>query len=71
MEIKSSKMFENEFLDSKRYLFDFQYLKSMLNNEKKASSFNFKNQMDAIFKQIDFTINGVNSIDKNGNEDSD
>ena len=71
MEIKSSKMFENEFLDSKRYLFDFQYLKSMLNNEKKATSFNFKNQMDAIFKQIDFTINGVNSIDKKGNEDSD
>ena len=42
MEIKSSKMFENEFLDSKRYLFDFQYLKSMLNNEKKAFSFKFK-----------------------------
>ena len=51
--MQNTKMFENNIMDSKRYLFDFQYLKNMLNNDgKKGSSFNFKQEMDNIFKNI-------------------
>ena len=57
LEMQNTKMFKNNIMDSKRYLFDFQYLKNMLNNDgKKGSSFNFKQEMDNIFKNIDFAI---------------
>ena len=59
--MQNTKMFENNIMDSKRYLFDFQYLKNLLNNDnKKGSSFNFKKEMDNIFKNIDFAIQNTN-----------
>ena len=67
IEMKNTKMFENKLLDSKRYLFDFPYLKDMMIKEKKAASFNFKNEMDTILKQIDQAIEGAISIDKEEN----
>ena len=61
LEMQNTKMFENNIMDSKRYLFDFQYLKNLLNNDnKKGSSFNFKKEMDNIFKNIDFAIKNTN-----------
>ena len=61
LEMQNTKMFENNIMDSKRYLFDFQYLKNLLNNDnKKGSSFNFKKEMDNIFKNIDFAIQNTN-----------
>ena len=55
--MQNTKMFENNIMDSKRYLFDFQYYKKMFDNDsKKGSSFNFKREMDNIFKNIDFAI---------------
>ena len=57
LEMQNTKMFENNIMDSKRYLFDFQYYKKMFDNDsKKGSSFNFKREMDNIFKNIDFAI---------------
>ena len=67
IEMKNTKMFENKLLDSKRYLFDFPYLKDMMIKEKKAASFNFKNEMNTILKQIDQAIEGAISIDKEDN----
>ena len=57
LEMQNTKMFKNNIMDSKRYLFDFQYYKKLFDNDsKKGSSFNFKREMDNIFKNIDFAI---------------
>ena len=59
IEIKNSKMFENKVLDGKRYLFDFQYLKTMISEDNKTINFNFKKEMDSVIKQIDNAIEGT------------
>ena len=63
LEMKNTKMFENNNLNSMRYLFDFHYLKEAMNKEKKGTSFYFKDQMDNILKQIDKTIEFANDYD--------
>ena len=63
LEMKNTKMFENNNLSSMRYLFDFHYLKEAMNKEKKGTSFYFKDQMDNILKQIDKTIEFANDYD--------
>ena len=63
LEMKNTKMFENNNLRAMRYLFDFHYLKEAMNKEKKGASFYFKDQMDNILKQIDKTIEFANDYD--------
>ena len=68
LEMKNTKMFENKEFDSMRYLFDFNYLKDIMNKEKKGSSFTFKNQMDDLLNKIDKAIELANDYDKSDNE---
>jgi hypothetical protein len=68
LEMKNTKMFENNNLNSMRYLFDFHYLKEAMNKEKKGSTFAFKDQMDNVLKQIDKAIEFANNYDNNDND---
>ena len=63
VETRNSKMFENKFLDSKRFLIDFHHLKSIAEKEKKSTTFNMKNEMERMLREIDSVIEQVEKID--------
>ena len=63
VETRNSKMFENKFLDSKRFLIDFHHLKSIAEKEKKSTTFNMKNEMERMLREIDSVIKQVEKID--------
>ena len=56
VELRNSKLFESKFLDEKRYLIDFNYLKNSLQKEKKDYNFEYKKELDTLFSQIEKTI---------------
>ena len=60
IELRNAKLFDSKFLDENKFLIDFNYLRNVMQKEKKDDYLENKKELDQLFGQINKTIDLIN-----------
>ena len=66
IELRNAKLFESKFLDENKFLIDFNYLRNIMQKEKKDDYVENKKELDQLFGQVKKTIDLIKEASNMG-----